>query len=124
MKRKQPHRISRSLSRTAAESAFDVPAPNINLANPLVVSQNPKIRRCAPKSTKNRKKSVCQRALGRFRRQFERWRVVCSLDGRKLFNPASIQKTLTAIVALDNSARIIAGKPAFIRLEKLTRTVI
>ena len=28
-------------------------------------------------------------------------RVVCARDGRKLFNPASIQKTLTAIVALD-----------------------
>ncbi len=86
----------------AAESAFDVPAPNINLANPLVVSQRPEdTATCAEINGKIEKSPFVNARWGVFAVSLKDGRVVCSLDGRKLFNPASIQKTLTAIVALD-----------------------
>jgi D-alanyl-D-alanine carboxypeptidase/D-alanyl-D-alanine-endopeptidase (penicillin-binding protein 4) len=86
----------------AAESAFEVPAPNINLANPLVVSQRPEdAATCAEINEKIEKSPFSNARWGVFAVSLKDGRVVCSLDGRKLFNPASIQKTLTAVVALD-----------------------
>jgi D-alanyl-D-alanine carboxypeptidase/D-alanyl-D-alanine-endopeptidase (penicillin-binding protein 4) len=86
----------------AAESAFEISAPNINLANPLVVSQRPEdTAMCAEINEKIEKSPFVNARWGVFAVSLKDGRVVCSLDGRKLFNPASIQKTLTAIVALD-----------------------
>jgi D-alanyl-D-alanine carboxypeptidase/D-alanyl-D-alanine-endopeptidase (penicillin-binding protein 4) len=86
----------------AAEPVFDVPAPNINLANPLVISQRPEdTAMCAEINEKIEKSPFVNARWGVFAVSLKDGRVVCSIDGRKLFNPASIQKTLTAIVALD-----------------------
>ena len=84
------------------ESSITVPTPNINLANPLVVSQKPEdLAMCARISEKIEKSPYANARWGVFAVSLTDGRVVCSLDGRKLFNPASIQKTLTAIVGLD-----------------------
>lgn len=86
----------------SAESAFEVPAPNINLANPLIVSQRAEdVATCAEINEKIEKSRFSNARWGVFAVSLTDGRVVCSLDGRKLFNPASIQKTLTAIVGLD-----------------------
>ncbi|HEX8638270.1 MAG TPA: D-alanyl-D-alanine carboxypeptidase/D-alanyl-D-alanine-endopeptidase, partial [Pyrinomonadaceae bacterium] len=86
----------------AAESAFEVTAPNVNLANPLVVSQRPEdVATCAEINEKIEKSPFANARWGVFAVSLKDGRVVCSIDGRKLFNPASIQKTLTAVVALD-----------------------
>lgn len=85
-----------------AAAEFEVPAPNINLANPLVVSQRPEdTATCAEINEKIEKSPFSNARWGVFAVSLKDGRVVCSLDGRKLFNPASIQKTLTAVVALD-----------------------
>jgi D-alanyl-D-alanine carboxypeptidase/D-alanyl-D-alanine-endopeptidase (penicillin-binding protein 4) len=86
----------------ARDSAFEVPAPNINLANPLVVSQKPEDAAMCGEINRAINESLFANARwGVFAVSLKDGRVICSLDGRKLFNPASIQKTLTAIVALD-----------------------
>ena len=86
----------------SAESSFEIPAPNINLANPLVVSQKPEdAAMCADINEKIEKSPSSNARWGVFAVSMKDGRVVCSRDGRKLFNPASIQKTLTAIVGLD-----------------------
>lgn len=84
------------------EKDFDVPAPNINLANPLVVSQRPDdVALCENVNRTIDGSPTANARWGFFAVSLKDGRVVCSRDGRKLFNPASIQKTLTAVVALD-----------------------
>lgn len=86
----------------APESAFEVPAPDINLANPLIVSQKPEdVALCEKINRRIDESQFSNARWGVFAVSLKDGRVVCSRDGRKLFNPASIQKTLTAIVALD-----------------------
>jgi D-alanyl-D-alanine carboxypeptidase/D-alanyl-D-alanine-endopeptidase (penicillin-binding protein 4) len=86
----------------ANESSFEIPAPDINLANPLVVSQKAEdVALCEKINRRIDESAVSNARWGVFAVSLKDGRVVCSRDGRKLFNPASIQKTLTAIVALD-----------------------
>lgn len=87
---------------TEQSSSFSVPQSNINLANPLVVSQKPEDVALCDKINRTIDQSPFANARwGVIAVSLKDGRVVCSRDGRKLFNPASIQKTLTAIVALD-----------------------
>ncbi|HQU84114.1 MAG TPA: D-alanyl-D-alanine carboxypeptidase/D-alanyl-D-alanine-endopeptidase [Pyrinomonadaceae bacterium] len=90
------------IAQDEAVDAFDVPAPNINLSNPLVVSQKPEdVAMCAKVNEYIEKSPSANARWGVIAVSLKDGRVLCSRDGRKLFNPASIQKTLTAIVALD-----------------------
>jgi D-alanyl-D-alanine carboxypeptidase/D-alanyl-D-alanine-endopeptidase (penicillin-binding protein 4) len=83
-------------------SGFEVPPPNINLSNPLVVSTRPgDVKMCAEINEQIDKSPYANAHWGVIAVSLKDGRVVCSRDGRKLFNPASIQKTLTSIVALD-----------------------
>jgi serine-type D-Ala-D-Ala carboxypeptidase/endopeptidase (penicillin-binding protein 4) len=84
------------------QPAFEVPATNINLSNPLVVSTRAEdVALCAEINEQIDKSPYANAHWGVIAVSLKDGRVVCSRDGRKLFNPASIQKTLTAIVALD-----------------------
>jgi D-alanyl-D-alanine carboxypeptidase/D-alanyl-D-alanine-endopeptidase (penicillin-binding protein 4) len=85
---------------------FEVPSPNINLSNPLVVSTKPEdMKMCAEINEQIDKSAYSNAHWGVIAVSLKDGRVVCSRDGRKLFNPASIQKTLTSIVALDKLGR-------------------
>ncbi|MBS1796763.1 MAG: D-alanyl-D-alanine carboxypeptidase/D-alanyl-D-alanine-endopeptidase [Acidobacteria bacterium] len=88
---------------TAADTAaFDVPVPNINLTNPLVVSTRPDdVAMCSEINDLIDKSPYANAHWGVIVVSLKDGRVACSRDGRKLFNPASIQKTLVAMVALD-----------------------
>jgi D-alanyl-D-alanine carboxypeptidase/D-alanyl-D-alanine-endopeptidase (penicillin-binding protein 4) len=91
-----------SVQEDANSASFSVPEPDINLANPLVVSQKPEdVALCDAVKRKIDESLYANARWGVFAVSLKDGRVVCSLDGRKLFNPASIQKTLTSIVALD-----------------------
>jgi D-alanyl-D-alanine carboxypeptidase/D-alanyl-D-alanine-endopeptidase (penicillin-binding protein 4) len=84
------------------EPDFSVSAPNINLANPLIVSQKAEdVTMCAEINEKIEKSAAANARWGVFAVSLKDGRVLCERDGRKLFNPASIQKTLTTIVGLD-----------------------
>ena len=84
------------------ETPLEIPPPNINLANPLIVSEKPSdVAVCAQINEKIEKSPFSNARWGVFAVSLKDGRVVCARDGRKLFNPASIQKTLTAIVGLD-----------------------
>jgi D-alanyl-D-alanine carboxypeptidase/D-alanyl-D-alanine-endopeptidase (penicillin-binding protein 4) len=86
----------------ANQAAFEIPAPDINLANPLVVSQKPEdVALCEKINQRIEESPFANARWGVFAVSLKDGRVVCSRDGRKLFNPASIQKVLTAIVGLD-----------------------
>lgn len=81
---------------------FDVPETNINVANPLVVSTRAEdAAMCQDVNQTIEKSRFANARWGVIAVSLKDGRVLCERDGRKLFNPASIQKTLTAIVGLD-----------------------
>ncbi|MBA2619621.1 MAG: D-alanyl-D-alanine carboxypeptidase/D-alanyl-D-alanine-endopeptidase [Acidobacteria bacterium] len=84
-------------------ASFSVPPPtSINLAKPLEISTRADDAALCVKINQTIEQSDYANARwGVFVLSLKDGRVVCSRDGRQLFNPASIQKTLTAIVALD-----------------------
>lgn len=83
-------------------SGVSIPNPDIDLAAPLVISERAEdVALCARINETIDKSPFSNARWGVFAVSLKDGRVVCSRDGRKLFNPASIQKTLTAIVALD-----------------------
>ncbi len=94
--------VTQEQSPDEEQATFEVPPPNINLANPLIVSQKPDdLALCGRINEAIDKSAFANAHWGVIAVSLKDGRVVCSHDGRKLFNPASIEKTLTAIVALD-----------------------
>ena len=87
---------------TANAETFSIPDSDINLAQPLEISKNPKDVALCEKINRTIEQSESANARwGVIAISLKDGRVVCGRDERKLFNPASIQKVLTAIVALD-----------------------
>ncbi len=84
------------------EESFDVPTSNINLAKPLEISQKPEDVALANKIDETIEKSEFANARwGVFVISLKDGRLVVARDAQKLFNPASIQKIFTSIVALN-----------------------
>lgn len=84
------------------QSNIEISAPTIDLAQPLEISDKPEDVALAKKIDEIIDESALRNARwGIFVVSLKDGRVLAARDGRKLFNPASIQKTLTAIVALD-----------------------
>ena len=81
---------------------FDIPSAEINLAKPLEISQNPKDVALCQKVNATIDESEFRNARwGVIAIGLQDGRIICGRDAQKLFNPASIQKLLTSIVALD-----------------------
>ncbi|MGI8641040.1 MAG: D-alanyl-D-alanine carboxypeptidase/D-alanyl-D-alanine endopeptidase [Pyrinomonadaceae bacterium] len=87
---------------TEGAESFEVPTSNINLAKPLEISQKPEDVALAKKIDETIEQSEFANARwGVFVVSLKDGRVIVAKDAQKLFNPASIQKILTSIVALD-----------------------
>lgn len=81
---------------------FEVPVPNINLARPLEVSPKPEDVQLAEEIDQIIRNSEFANARwGVFVVSLKDGRVLVAKEAQKLFNPASAQKILTSIVALD-----------------------
>lgn len=86
----------------SADKSVIVPQPAINLAEPLKLSDKPEDAELAKKIDEIIEKSVFKNARwGVFVMSLKDQRVLVARDARKLFTPASLQKVLTSIVALD-----------------------
>jgi D-alanyl-D-alanine carboxypeptidase/D-alanyl-D-alanine-endopeptidase (penicillin-binding protein 4) len=82
--------------------AFEIPTPSVNLAKPLEISRKPQDTALCEKISQTIEQSEFANARwGVIVISLKDGRAVCERDARKLFNPASIEKTLTSIVALD-----------------------
>lgn len=87
---------------TEEQSNFEVSTPNINLAKPLEISQKAEDVALAKKIDEIIEKSEFANARwGIFVVSLKDGRVLVAKEARKLFNPASAQKILTSVVALD-----------------------
>ncbi len=89
-------------SQPAKVETFPIPDADINLAKPLEISKQPKdIALCERINRTIEQSEHANARWGVIAIGLKDGRIVCGRDERKLFNPASIQKVLTAIVALD-----------------------
>ncbi len=85
-----------------SDESFQIPDPDINLARPLEISKNPNdVALCGKINRTIETSEQANARWGVIAISLKDGRIVCGRDERKLFNPASIEKTLTAIVALD-----------------------
>ncbi|MGI8495085.1 MAG: D-alanyl-D-alanine carboxypeptidase/D-alanyl-D-alanine endopeptidase, partial [Pyrinomonadaceae bacterium] len=81
---------------------FPVSSSDVNLAKPLEISTRPADVALCDKINQTIEQSEFANARwGVVAISLKDGRVICGRDAQKLFNPASIEKTLTAIVALD-----------------------
>ena len=84
------------------DETFQIPDSSINLAKPLEISKNPKdVALCESINQTIETSQYANARWGVIAISLKDGRVVCGRDERKLFNPASIEKVLTSIVALD-----------------------
>lgn len=89
-------------STSADNEIFAVPDSAISLAKPLEISKNPAdVALCERVNQIIEHSPLANARWGVMAVSLKDGRIVCGRDGRKLFNPASIEKILTAIVALD-----------------------
>ena len=92
--------VSETNQNTAVE--IQIPNSNLDLTKPLVISSKPEDRALAEKLDALIEKSEFANARwGVFVVSLKDGRILAAKDAQKLFNPASVQKTLTSIVALD-----------------------
>jgi D-alanyl-D-alanine carboxypeptidase/D-alanyl-D-alanine-endopeptidase (penicillin-binding protein 4) len=84
------------------EENFEVSDTNINLAQPLTISNQPKdVALCEKINQTIEESEFANARWGVIAIGLKDGRVACEKEARKLFNPASIQKLLTSIVALE-----------------------
>lgn len=85
-----------------SETPIEVPTPSINLAKPLEISNLPTDLKLCEKINQTIDQSEFSNARwGIMAISLKDGRITCAREGQKLFNPASIHKLLTSIVALD-----------------------
>jgi len=87
---------------TNQTTTVEVPVSNINLTKPLEISKKPEDVALARKIDEAIEKSEFANARwGVFVVSLKDGRVIAARDAQKLFNPASVQKIITSVVALD-----------------------
>ncbi len=90
------------ISQNSDAAAFEITTPSVNLAKPLEISKEPEDAALCEKINQIIEQSEFANARwGVIAISLKDGRVVCGRDAQKLFNPASIEKILTSIVALD-----------------------
>lgn len=86
----------------SGELSFSAPDSKVDLAKPLEVSREPEdVALCAQVNQTIEQSEFANARWGIIVVSLKNGRVVCEREGRKLFNPASVQKILTSVVALD-----------------------
>ncbi|MEJ7861422.1 MAG: D-alanyl-D-alanine carboxypeptidase/D-alanyl-D-alanine-endopeptidase [Pyrinomonadaceae bacterium] len=84
------------------EASFSVPSPDVDLAKTLQISTRAEdVALCENINQTIEKSEHANARWGVFVLSLKDNRITCARDARQLFNPASIVKAVTAIVALD-----------------------
>ncbi len=107
------------------EESFQVSTPNINLAKPLEISNKPEDVALAQKIDETIEKSEFANARwGVFVVSLQDGRVLAARDAQKLFTPASVQKLLTSVVALDKLGADFRWQTKVFALNKIENGVL
>ena len=85
-----------------SETPIEIPSANVNLANPLEISNLPEdIKLCELINKTIDASEFSNARWGVIVVSLKNGRITCSRDAQKLFNPASTQKIITSAAALD-----------------------
>ncbi len=85
-----------------AEQPVEIPTPNIDLAKPLEISKlPPDVQKCEKLNQIIETSEFVNARWGIITISLKDGRIACAREAQKLFNPASTQKLLTSIVALN-----------------------
>ena len=107
------------------EEGFPLPTPNINLAKPLEISNKPEDVALAKKIDELIEKSEFANARwGVFVVSLQDGRVLAARDAQKLFTPASVQKIITSVVALDKLGADFRWKTSVFASNKIEKGVL
>lgn len=107
------------------EESFPLPTPNINLTKPLEISQKPEDTALAKKIDEMIEKGEFANARwGVFVVSLKDGRVLAARDGQKLFTPASVQKIITSVVALDKLGADFRWKTSVFAPNKIENGVL
>ena len=99
---------------------INIEKPEIDLAKPLVVSKNPKdLALCKAIDQTIDSSAFANARWGVIAIGLKNGRVACARDAQKLFNPASILKLLTSIVALDKLGSEFTVKTSLLAKDKI-----
>lgn len=97
-----PQNNQSEIAQNSNSQAQAVPTPTIDLTKPLEISDRAEDKELCSKVNEIIETSEFANARwGVIAISLKDGRVACERDGRKLFTPASVQKVLTSIVALD-----------------------
>ncbi len=106
-------------------TSIEVPNSNINLTKPLEISNKPEDVALAKKIDEAIEKSEFANARwGVFVVSLKDGRVIAGRDAQKLFTPASVQKIITSVVALDKLGADFRWKTRVFSKEKIENGVI
>ncbi len=107
------------------EAVFPVEAPDVNLDQPLEISQKPEDVALAKKIHEMIENSEFANARwGIFVVSLKDGRVLAARDAQKLFAPASVQKILTSVVALDKLSADFRWKTSIFAVDKIENGIL
>ncbi len=108
-----------------SEDGFSVPTPSINLGKPLEISQKTEDIALAKKINELIESSEFANARwGVFVVSLKDGRVLAARDAQKLFTPASVQKLLTSVVALEKLGADFRWKTSVFASNKIENGVL
>ena len=93
------------------KTIVEIPKSQVNLAKPLEISEKPEdIALCNQIKETIKSNEFANARWGMIAIGLSDGRITCEIDAQKLFNPASIHKLLTSIVALDKLGKDFRSK--------------
>lgn len=110
---------------SAEDQPIVIPTPNIDLSKPLKISDSPDdVLRCENAGRSIDSSEFSNANWGIFVVSLDDGRIVCARDAQKLFNPASVQKILTSIVAFDKLGADFRWKTSVFSKEKAENGIL
>lgn len=107
------------------ENTFDVPKAKIDLAKPLEISKKPAdVSLCKEINKTIETSKFAQAHWGIIAISLNDNRIVCGIEAQELFNPASIHKLLTSIVALDKLGGDFTWKTSLYAKDEINNGII
>ncbi len=107
------------------QTTFEIPKPKINLEQPLKISNKPEdLELCQAINRTIDESEYSKARWGIVAISLKDGRVLCGRDAQKLFTPASVEKLLTSIVALDKLGEDFRWKTSLFAKDEIRNGIL